>query len=154
MAGLVGDRVPVGVCAGLLVVGAVAANLGGLRGATWIAGALAPGFRAFVGIGGTTGLAEETRHPRRAMRLGLLLGLGALLVTTVVLGAGVVGTPPREDWVGIVSADRANAPHLAVGEAMLGAPGHDVTGDVRPRRAGWRRGCARHRRRSWPTSRC
>jgi amino acid transporter len=91
-----------------------------------LAGGVAFGFWSFVGIEGAAGLVEETRNPRRALPRGLGWGLAAILVTTLVMGIGSLGTQPLAAWHAVVGADGADAPHLRVGAAMFGAPGRTL----------------------------
>lgn len=88
---------------------------------------LAVAFWSFVGIEFACSLAEEVKQPRKAMPRGLILGLGAILATSLVMGIGVTGTRPLGEWqLASTSALAAGgeAPQLAVGHVMFGRPGY------------------------------
>lgn len=80
----------------------------------------------FVGIEFAASLAEEVKQPRRALPRGIVLGLSGILVTSLVMGLGVVGTAPLADWRAMAAGANGiagEAPQLAVGTAMFGAWG-------------------------------
>ena len=91
-----------------------------------IAGALALAYWSFVGIEFVAPLAEETRNPRRNLPTGIVLGLVAILATSVFMGTGVGGTRPIGEWadaaLGPAGCD-GSCPQLVVGEAMFGGWG-------------------------------
>jgi amino acid transporter len=87
-----------------------------LAGILALGGAFA--FWSFVGIEFVAPLAEETKDPGRAIPRGIVLGLIAILGTSLLMGIGVAGLDAG--WADKV-AD--NAPQLVVGEAMFGSAG-------------------------------
>jgi amino acid transporter len=92
-------------------------------------GGLAVAFWSFVGIEFACSLAEEVRHPRKAMPRGLVLGLVAVLATSLIMGLGVTGTLPLEMWQAISQGELGaggEAPQLAVGYAMFGQAGFSL----------------------------
>jgi amino acid transporter len=94
-----------------------------------IAGALALAYWSFVGIEFVAPLAEETRNPRRNLPAGIVLGLLAILATSVFMGTGVGGTQPIAQWadsaLGPAGCD-GSCPQLVVGEAMFGGWGRGL----------------------------
>jgi len=87
---------------------------------------LALAFWSFVGIEFACSLAEEVRKPRTAMPWGIVLGLLAILATSLVMGLGVVGTAPLEVWRTASAGALGNggdSPQLAVGQLMFGEAG-------------------------------
>jgi amino acid transporter len=94
-----------------------------------IAGALALAYWSFVGIEFVAPLAEETRNPRRNLPAGIVLGLLAILATSVFMGTGVGGTRPIAEWTesatGPAGCD-GSCPQLVVGEAMFGGWGRGL----------------------------
>ncbi|MGA7272872.1 MAG: APC family permease [Acidimicrobiia bacterium] len=75
-------------------------------------------FWSFVGIEFVAPLAEETRDPGRSIPRGIVLGLLAILGTSLLMGIGVAGLNP--DWASQIDL---NAPQLAVGQEMFGDGG-------------------------------
>jgi amino acid transporter len=94
-----------------------------------IAGAMALAYWSFVGIEFVAPLAEETRNPRRNLPVGIVLGLVAILATSVFMGTGVGGTRPLPEWadsaLGPAGCD-GSCPQLVVGEAMFGGWGRGL----------------------------
>lgn len=94
-----------------------------------IAGAMALAYWSFVGIEFVAPLAEETRNPRRNLPAGIVLGLLAILATSVFMGTGVGGTRPLQEWadsaLGPAGCD-GSCPQLVVGEAMFGGWGRGL----------------------------
>jgi basic amino acid/polyamine antiporter, APA family len=88
-----------------------------------IAAGLAFALWSFAGIEVTGNLASEVRNPARSLPRGMISGLGVILVTTVVMGLGSIGTQSREEWMALLEAGAGEAPHLAVGAAMFGESG-------------------------------
>ncbi len=87
---------------------------------------LALGFWTFVGIEGACSLVEETKRPARALPRGLVLGLLAILATSLVMGVGATGTMPLSAWREAVQGAAGHAgesPQLAFGERMFGPVG-------------------------------
>ena len=84
-------------------------------------------FWSFVGIEFACSLAGEVKEPRKAMPRGLILGLAAILATSLVMGLGVTGTQSLSAWnaasAGAIGA-HGEAPQLAVGHAMFGQTGY------------------------------
>lgn len=76
-------------------------------------------FWSFVGIEFVAPLAEETRDPTRSIPRGIIWALVAILVTSLFMGIGVLGSL-TSDFGATVSAD---APQLDVGIAMFGDTG-------------------------------
>lgn len=88
---------------------------------------LALAFWSFVGIEFACSLAEEVKVPEKALPRGLVLGLVAILATSLVMGLGVTGTAPVATWQGLAGGDLGcggDCPQLAVGKAMFGEVGH------------------------------
>jgi amino acid transporter len=56
----------------------------------------------------------------------MILGLGMILLTTVVMGLGSIGTQPLAQWNAMITADAGDAPHLMVGGAMFGEAGRTL----------------------------
>lgn len=94
-----------------------------------VLGALALAYWSFVGIEFVAPLAEETRNPRRNLPVGILLGLVAILATSLLMGAGIGGTRPIAEWAkdafGAAGCD-GNCPQLVVGQAMFGGWGRGL----------------------------
>jgi amino acid transporter len=88
-------------------------------GAGAIVTALALAFWSFVGIEFVTPLVEETRHPERNMPRGIVASLVIILVTSLVMGLGIIGAVEPGSWTTLAG----NAPQIPVGEAMLGTSG-------------------------------
>ena len=88
---------------------------------------LAVAFWSFVGIEFACSLAEEVKNPRKAMPRGLILGLLAILATSLIMGLGVTGTRPLAEWSAASQSALGaggEAPQLAVGHAMFGQAGY------------------------------
>jgi amino acid transporter len=88
-------------------------------GAGAIVTALALAFWSFVGIEFVTPLVEETRRPERNMPRGIVASLVIILVTSLVMGLGIIGSVEPGSWTTLAG----NAPQIPVGEAMLGTSG-------------------------------
>lgn len=88
-------------------------------GAAAIVTALALAFWSFVGIEFVTPLVEETRRPERNMPRGIVASLVIILVTSLVMGLGIIGAVEPGSWTTLAG----NAPQIPVGEAMLGTSG-------------------------------
>ncbi|HXF72544.1 MAG TPA: APC family permease [Actinomycetota bacterium] len=112
-------------------------RVGGWSAANWDVGVglfdwstaltvLALSYWSFVGIEFVCPLAEEVRDPRRSLPIGIVLGLLAILATSLFMAPGVAGTQPVSKWaelaLGPAGCD-GNCPQLAVGEAMFGGAG-------------------------------
>jgi amino acid transporter len=94
-----------------------------------IAGAMALAYWSFVGIEFVAPLAEETRNPRRNLPVGIVLGLLAILATSVFMGTGVGGTRPLGEWTASALGPEGcegSCPQLVVGEAMFGGWGRGL----------------------------
>lgn len=92
-----------------------------------LASGLAMAFWSFVGIEFACSLAEEVRHPRTSMTRGMIFGLAAILVTSWIMGLGVAGTRPVEEWLRVANSavgSGGDAPQLAVGQMMFGRWGY------------------------------
>lgn len=76
-------------------------------------------FWSFVGIEFVAPLAEETRDPVRSIPRGIILGLVAILATSLFMGFGSLGSLDPE-FGATASPD---APQLAIGAAMFGDTG-------------------------------
>lgn len=109
-----------------------AANLVPVEGYDWhgpngiVSFGLAFAFWTFVGIEGVCALAEQTRHPARAIPRGMLWALGVVLLLTTFMGVGATGTLPLAEWrmrLAVPSAGGGESAHLAFGEAMFGPAG-------------------------------
>lgn len=88
---------------------------------------LALAFWSFVGIEFVCSLAEEVNVPRKALPRGMLLGLLAILATSLVMGLGVTGTAPLSIWQAASVSPLGcggDCPQLAVGQIMFGTMGH------------------------------
>ncbi|MHC5021201.1 MAG: APC family permease [Planctomycetota bacterium] len=80
----------------------------------------------FVGIEFACSLGEEARNPRRAMPLGIVLGLCIIFATSLVMGLGVTGVRPLAEWQQLAASELAAggaAPQLAVGHVFYGSAG-------------------------------
>lgn len=88
-------------------------------GAGAIVTALALAFWSFVGIEFVTPLVEETREPERNMPRGIVASLCIILITSLVMGLGIIGAVEPGSWTTLAG----NAPQIPVGEAMLGTSG-------------------------------
>jgi amino acid transporter len=87
---------------------------------------LAFAFWTFVGIEGVCALAGEARQPARSIPRGMLGALVAVLVLTLTMGLGTVGTMPLTEWSARLQAPLAQAgesSQLVLGELMFGAVG-------------------------------
>jgi amino acid transporter len=73
-------------------------------------------FWSFVGIEFVAPLAEETRDPTRSIPRGIIWGLVAILVTSLFMGFGTLGS--LDPAFG--SAASPDAPQLSIGTAMFG----------------------------------
>lgn len=97
-----------------------------------LASGLVLGFWTFVGIEFVAPLAEETRNRRRAMPVGIVIGLIVILATSWLMGLGVAGTAPTDGtpWAEVAISETAecggNCPQLVVGEAMFGGFGRGL----------------------------
>ena len=92
-----------------------------------LAGGLALGVWSFVGIEFACSLAEEVQAPRKSLPRGIVLGLVAILATSLVMGLGVTGTAPLSTWQQAVQGPlgmQGEAPQLAVGRMMFGEAGY------------------------------
>jgi amino acid transporter len=88
---------------------------------------LALAFWSFVGIEFACSLAEEVKEPRKSIPRGLILGLFAILATSLVMGLGVTGTAPLSVWQDAMNSSLGaggDAPQLAVGQMMFGEIGY------------------------------
>ncbi len=84
---------------------------------------------SFVGIEFACSLAEDVAKPKKSMPRGLVLGLFAILATSLVMGLGVAGSMPLSDWQLAASSEIAaggEAPQLAVGQVMFGVVGYKI----------------------------
>lgn len=88
-------------------------------GAGAIITALALAFWTFVGIEFVTPLVEETVRPERNMPRGIVASLVIILVTSLLMGLGIIGAVEPGSWTTL----QGNAPQIPVGEAMLGTAG-------------------------------
>lgn len=88
-------------------------------GAAAIVTALALAFWSFVGIEFVTPLVEETRQPERNMPRGIVASLCIILITSLLMGLGIIGAVEPGSWTTL----QGNAPQIPVGEAMLGTSG-------------------------------
>ncbi len=92
-----------------------------------LASGLAMAFWSFVGIEFACSLAEEVRQPQKSMPHGMIFGLAAILLTSWVMGLGVAGTQPIQDWLQAANTaigSGGEAPQLAVGQMMFGRWGY------------------------------
>jgi amino acid transporter len=94
-----------------------------------LSGGLALAFWTFVGIEFACSLAEEVKVPRRSLPKGIILGLVAILGTSLIMGLGITGTQPLSSWQALIGSEAAcggSCPQLAVGQAMLGNTGYNL----------------------------
>ena len=87
---------------------------------------LALAFWTFVGIEFACSLAEDVPNPKKSMPKGLIYGLLGILITSLVMGLGVTGIMPLDQWQAIVAGDlgqNGEAPQLAAGQVMFGSTG-------------------------------
>ena len=88
---------------------------------------LAVAFWSFVGIEFACSLAEEVKEPKKTMPRGLVFGLVTILATSLIMGLGVTGAMPLEQWRALAQSEvgaGGEAPQLAVGHAMFGGAGY------------------------------
>lgn len=91
-----------------------------------LAGGLALAMWSFLGIEFACSLGEDLRAPRRSLPRGIVLGLILILLTSLVLGLGTLGSAPPGLWLNAVDGPlgaRGEAPQLAVAHLMFGEPG-------------------------------
>ena len=92
-----------------------------------LAAGLALAFWSFVGIEFACSLAEEVKEPKKNMPRGIILGLAAILGTSLIMVLGVGGTMPVESWRTAVAGELGaggESPQLAVGYLMFGKAGY------------------------------
>ncbi|WP_375475707.1 hypothetical protein [uncultured Nostoc sp.] len=68
-----------------------------------VTGGIALAFWTFVGIEFVCSLAEEVHQPRKALPRGIVLGLLAILVTSLVMGFGIAGTQSLSTWQALIT---------------------------------------------------
>jgi amino acid transporter len=81
---------------------------------------------SFVGIEFACSLASDVKKPSRAMPWGIILGLLAILATTLIMGIGISGAKHYSTWQAIAAGEvgaGGEAPQLAVGHVMGGVFG-------------------------------
>ncbi|MEJ2271669.1 MAG: APC family permease [Candidatus Bathyarchaeota archaeon] len=81
---------------------------------------------SFIGIEFACSLAEETKDPKQNIPRGIIFGLISILVTSLLMGLGVTGTLPIEQWQAITYSELGKGgelPQLAVGQIMFGKVG-------------------------------
>ena len=81
---------------------------------------------SFIGIEFACSLAEETKDPKKNIPRGIIFSLIIILATSFVMGLGVTGTSPIEQWQAITYGELGKggeSPQLAVGQIMFGRVG-------------------------------
>jgi amino acid transporter len=84
---------------------------------------------SFIGIEFACSLAEEVKEPKKNIPKGIVFGLIAILATSLVMGLGVTGTLPLEQWQAAANGELGKggeAPQLAVGQIMFGKIGFTI----------------------------
>ncbi|NQZ09701.1 MAG: APC family permease [Algicola sp.] len=100
-------------------------NFNGENGILTVGLALA--FWTFVGIEFACSMAGDVPNPKRSMPRGLIFGLVAILVTSLVMGLGVTGIMPLSEWQVLIKGELGQggeAPQLAAGQVMFGTVGY------------------------------
>ncbi len=81
---------------------------------------------SFIGIEFACSLAEEVKEPKKNIPRGIIFGLITIFATSLVMGLGVTGTLPVEQWQAIANGELGKggeSPQLAVGKMMFGKLG-------------------------------
>lgn len=84
---------------------------------------LALGIWTYVGIEFAGSLAEETKKPKKSMPRGIIFGLLAIMVTSLIMGIGVTGAASLSFWQEAMMLPQGNdgsSPQLAVGYLFFG----------------------------------
>jgi amino acid transporter len=106
-----------------------AANLGGAPEVGLgraMAGGLGLAFWTFVGVEAVAPFAEEIHQAPRTLARGMIAALLVVLVTSLGMGLGILGTLRPAQWRALATGAAAcggDCPHIAVGALMLGETG-------------------------------